>query len=241
MKILGVDSTADTAAAALVEDSKVLASYSAQTGNTHSTTLLPMIESVLSVFNIKASDIGLFALSAGPGSFTGVRIGAAALKGLAFADNIPCVGVSSLEAMAWNLKELRGIVTASINARRGTLFFAAFECDGVNPPRRLTPDDTLTVSEVCDYIKARGGDIYAVGDGAELIEKEIGDGVLSPVPVLLKKQNAAGVCLLAEEIWRAASEDERCGFTNGNLLPVYLKKPQAEREREERLKNEKSN
>ncbi len=106
MKTLGIDSTASTATVALTENGRILAAYSIASGTTHSTTLLPMTESVLSVTGLSVSDIDLFALSAGPGSFTGVRIGAAAVKGLAFPRNTPCIGVSSLEAMAWNLKEL---------------------------------------------------------------------------------------------------------------------------------------
>ena len=102
MKVLAVDSSAGVAAVALTENGKVLADYTLNSGNTHSTTLLPMIESILSVLSLKVSDIALFVLSAGPGSFTGLRIGAATIKGLAFANNMPCIGVSTLEAMAEN-------------------------------------------------------------------------------------------------------------------------------------------
>lgn len=234
MKILSLDSTAEVASVALVDEDALLASYTLESGNTHSTTLLPMIESVLSVLRLRPDDIDLLALSAGPGSFTGVRIGAANLKGIAFANNIPCIGVSSLEAMAWNLKELCGVVIPAINARRETLFTACFKVEN-GRVTRLTPDDTLPVSRVEEYIKTLSCPVYTVGDGASLIKAET-----SPLPAMLKKQNAYGVALLAKEIYEGSTDEEKKTFTHENLNPIYLKKSQAEREREERLEKEKS-
>ena len=100
MKILALDSTAQTATVALTEDEKLLAEYTLNNGNTHSETLLPMVESMLTQLDMEVDDVELFALSCGPGSFTGVRIGAATVKGLAFGMHKPCIGVSTLEALA---------------------------------------------------------------------------------------------------------------------------------------------
>ncbi|MBR2613694.1 MAG: tRNA (adenosine(37)-N6)-threonylcarbamoyltransferase complex dimerization subunit type 1 TsaB, partial [Clostridia bacterium] len=115
MKILAVDSSALVASAALCEDGKLLAEYTVNNKNTHSETLLPMIESLLSFFSLDVKDIDLFAVSSGPGSFTGVRIGAATVKGLAFASGKACVGVSTLEALAYNLRFHRGLICPVMN------------------------------------------------------------------------------------------------------------------------------
>ena len=115
MKILSFDSSAQVASVALCEDEKVLAEYTLNNGNTHSETLLPMVESILAFFSLTAKDIDLFAVSAGPGSFTGVRIGAAILKGLAFASGKPCVEVSTLEAIAQNLTLHKGLLVMHWN------------------------------------------------------------------------------------------------------------------------------
>ena len=113
MKILAVDSSAVSASAAIVEDGKVLGEFYLNTSLTHSQTLMPMVENVLECTRIPLSDIDLFAVSSGPGSFTGIRIGVASVKGLAMAQKKPCVGVSTLEAMAYNAAHLDGIIAVS--------------------------------------------------------------------------------------------------------------------------------
>ena len=110
MKLLALDSSATVATVALCEDDRLLAEYTLNNGNTHSETLLPMVESVLRSYGITVRDVDLFAASNGPGSFTGVRIGAATLKGLAFGAGKPCLGVSTLEAIAENLSVRAGLI-----------------------------------------------------------------------------------------------------------------------------------
>ena len=129
MKILALDSTAIVSTVAICEDEKLLAQFTINNGNTHSETLLPMIEASLKVLKLTTDDIDLFACSAGPGSFTGVRIGAATIKGLAFNRNKPCAPVSSLDALAHNLLYTNGIVCPVMNARRSQLYNALFLCD----------------------------------------------------------------------------------------------------------------
>ena len=131
MKILAIDTTAKTASVALLEANcnggrRLIGEYTLVTG-THSTTLLPMIESVL---ENSAAQIDVYACSVGPGSFTGVRIGVATVKGLAFAKNIPCVGVSSLDALAYGASEQRGIIVPAIDARRETVYTAIYRSLG---------------------------------------------------------------------------------------------------------------
>ena len=130
MKILALDSSATVATVAVCDDGALLAEYTLNNGNTHSETLLPMVECVLGKLSMTVNDIDIFAASSGPGSFTGVRIGAATLKGLAFAQGKTCVGVSTLEALATNLSLYEGIVCPVMNARRSQVYTALFRSNG---------------------------------------------------------------------------------------------------------------
>ena len=142
MKVLSLDTSARTATVAIVEDGKIISEYSVVT-NTHSTTLLPMIESAMDYSGIKANDIDLYAVSVGPGSFTGIRIGVSTIKGLAFVNNTPCVGVSALEAMAENLRGIEGIIVPAIDARRDMVYTAIFKSDKVGNLTRITDDSQI--------------------------------------------------------------------------------------------------
>ncbi len=236
MFVLGVDTTAGIAAVSLIKDETVICEYSVNSGNTHSRTLLPMIESVLKSAEKKVSDIDLFALAAGPGSFTGVRIGAAAVKGLAFADNIPCIGVSVLEAVAESFSALKGIVCPVINARRGQVYCAVFSCDGKGTPERLTPDDTLMAEDLSKLLSQFDGeDIYFAGDGTDIVLPYCEGLSVLRTPAVMNCQSAVGVAMLGKRIYLTAPEEEKAKYDHFNLSPIYLKKPQAEREREERL------
>ena len=132
MLILALDSTAQVGSVALCEDEKLIAEYTLNTGHTHSETLLPMVESVLKISGYTVDDVELFVCTAGPGSFTGVRIGAATVKGIAFGKDKPCIGVSTLEALALNGVALDGILCPCMNARRQQVYNALFDCDGPN-------------------------------------------------------------------------------------------------------------
>ena len=122
MKILAIDSCMNTSTVAILEDENLVALYTVNTENTHSETLLPMIRDALSSADVKPEDIDAYAVSYGPGSFTGVRIGVATVKGLAFGRNKPCVEVSTIEALAENLCGFDGIVCPVMNARRGQVY-----------------------------------------------------------------------------------------------------------------------
>lgn len=238
MKVLGIDSTAKTGSASVCENGKILAEYSLDSGNTHSVTLLPMAESVLQMLGLSPDKVDLYALAAGPGSFTGVRIGAAMIKGLAFAENTPCIGVSSLAAMAEPYKGLSGIICPVINARRGQVYTALFRVNGDGtPPERLSGDDTLMIDDLCPILEEHSETaVYLTGDAAEDVAtapKERGN--IKNAPMILTQRAGAGAALLGERLYHEASEEERRAFTAEALVPLYLKKPQAERAREERL------
>lgn len=228
MKILSVDSSAIVASVALSDDGRLLAEYTLNNKNTHSETLLPMIESLLSFFSMSADDVDLFAVSTGPGSFTGVRIGTATVKGLAFAKGKPCVGVSTLEAIAYNLRFHKGIVCPVMNARRSQVYTAIFRSDG-EKLERLTDDLAISISELDTMLAEYREEIVLAGDGYDICEKGFAATSVRHVPERLRHQSAFSV---AEAALDAYKSGKHC--SDAELGVEYLRPSQAERERAER-------
>ncbi|MBR3149265.1 MAG: tRNA (adenosine(37)-N6)-threonylcarbamoyltransferase complex dimerization subunit type 1 TsaB [Eubacterium sp.] len=215
--ILSVDSTAKTASAALTDGEKVINSEFADTGLTHSETLLPMIKRVMGDTPYSALDA--IAITAGPGSFTGVRIGVATVKGLAFENEIPCISVSTLEAIAYNFIDKSCVVCSVMDARRMQFYNAIFKIqDGVCT--RLTPDRAIALEDLREELKAFDSVIIA-GDGAELCYNNLElDNAVLPSPDLIY-QNALSIAKLAENKEK---------IPPAALMPTYLRQSQAERE-----------
>lgn len=229
MIVLALDSTAKAAAVALMDGDRLLAKEMHDDGNTHSSTLLPMVEKLLAAQSLAVSDVELFAASAGPGSFTGVRIGAATLKGLAFGRNRPLVGVSALHALAYNLRHTDGVVCALMDARRGQFYTALFRVEG-GKVLRLSEDAAMSGEDIALAAKAFGC-VTLVGDGAEVALPFFGEGdaVLAPKEQLLA--DGESVALAALELYNAGET-----VTDAEFAPTYLRLPQAERERLEKMK-----
>lgn len=229
MLILGLESSAKAASAALCRDGELIAQYSQCSGLTHSRTLLPMVEDLLKNTETKLSDVDAVAVARGPGSFTGIRIGVAAVKGLCWGAEKPAIGVSTLAAMAWNgVAAGEGAhICCCMDARRQQVYNAVFEIrDG--KPARLVPDRAISIEELASELEKCEKRVFLVGDGARLCYNRLGElGIKSVlVPGPLTQQSAYGVCRAAEgETPAPASE----------LLPVYLRLSQAERERQARL------
>ena len=227
MKILALDSTAIAATVALCEDEKLLAEYTVQNGNTHSQTLLPMVESILQRFDLTPEAIDLFALSAGPGSFTGVRIGAATVKGLAFGRKATCIGVSTLEALAYNLTVADGLICPVMNARRKQVYTALFRCkDGVL--ERILPDSAIAITDLDEILSAYDEPVRLCGDGYDITKENLRHPIL-PTPERLRPQSAYSVAQIARLAYESGVRTN-----DAELLPVYLRLSQAERERLER-------
>ena len=214
----------------MLRDGKLVSQYTQCSGLTHSRTLLPMGEDMLKNAELKLADVDLLAVAHGPGSFTGVRIGVSMVKGLAWASDKPCVGVSTLEAMAWHGLAAGGLVCPVMDARRSQVYNALFRIvDG--RPERLTEDRPIALEELAEELRTYNERVFLVGDGAELSYSALtGKGLpCSLAPENLRMQSAWGVAMAA------------MGKTPGTadeLLPVYLRLSQAERERQERLKHE---
>ena len=236
MLILATDSTAIAASVALCEDERLLACYTLQNGNTHSETLLPMVKSVLDAFSLRPDDISVFACSYGPGSFTGVRIGASTIKGLAFGTSIPCIGVSTLEALAYNLIGYDGLLCPVMNARRSQVYNAIFRCqDGVLT--RLCDDRAIPIAQLCQELMELEPTlpVYLTGDGYDITYpalSALGDR-LRPTPVAQRPQSAYSVAQIARKQYEAGERT-----SDVDMVPVYLRPCQAERERMERLAQE---
>ena len=228
MKILSLDASATTSSVAVLEDDKLLALYTANSGHTHSETLLPMIKSMMGTLKLSIDDIDAFALSNGPGSFTGVRIGASTIKGLAFGKDKICVEVSTIEALSENLEGFCGLICPVMNARRDQVYTGAF-LDG----KRVLDDSCMQVGELIEILKQYDAPTYFVGDGYELLGNR-GVKNFVPTPEQLRYQNAYSVGKVALKKIKEGKIT-----TDLNLKVEYLRKPQAEREREERLKGAK--
>lgn len=228
MKILSVECSATPCSVAVSENGKILASAFCNVKLTHSQTLMPMVESVLRSSLLGIKDIGAFAVSSGPGSFTGVRIGISAVKGMAQAGNLPCISVSTLESMAQNYSDTDCFVCAVMDARCNQVYNALFDnqngvCERICDDRALAIDDLVPQIE---EIAKQGKRIYIVGDGAEIFYsfvKEIENVVLADEQ--RRFQNAVGVSAVAEIMFK--NNDY---ITAERLQPKYLRLPQAERE-----------
>ena len=232
MLILAFETSAKAASAALLEDGRLLGESYQNTGLTHSQTLLVMAEHLLAQCGKTVAQVTAVAVAAGPGSFTGVRIGVAAAKGFAWGRELPCYGVSTLEAMALSLGAWQGYVCPCMDARRSQVYNALFSVSQ-GTLERLREDRAIALTELAEELKALDGPIFLVGDGSTLayrtLSGEIPNLVLPPEHRM--HQRADGVALLAAQKIAAGEP----GDANA-LTPNYLRLSQAERERMEKLK-----
>jgi len=231
LNILAFDSTAKTASVALLKEGKVVAEFFVDSGKTHSEILLPMAEDVLARTHTAISDVDYYAVTSGPGSFTGVRIGVSTVKGLAFSleETENCVPVSTLEAIAERLMPLDGIYVPVMDARRNEVYNAVFRAEN-GVLTRLSPDRAISLRALGEELLSlyRDENIRLAGDGYD-----VAYAALAPLPLRLtqtpagiRTQNAASVALCAE---RAVMRGE--AVIPSALAPTYLRLPQAERDR----------
>ncbi len=225
MTTLCIDTSSITCACSVIKNGEVLADILINNGLNHSQTLLPSVKKVLEESKLTMAEIENISVTVGPGSFTGVKISAATVKGIAFERNTPCTAVSTLEALAYN-KESDGIVCAVMDARRGMLYNAIFRMEN-GKAVRLTEDRQISCEELSEEIS--GKDVFITGDGTELFKKFCDEKNI-------KTEAAEGDFRFVRGlgIYKAA---ENCGFketTHEKLVPEYLRLPQAERERLEK-------
>lgn len=235
MKILAVDTSSKTAYVSIAEissetEAKSVLSYSYEAPS-HTTALTRMIDSALKLSGLTFDDIDLYAATIGPGSFTGIRIGVSVIKGFAMVDAKPCVGVSSLDALAFGAKGSKGLIIPLIDARRGTFYNASYISS--NTVTKKSAEGQLETNDILKTIKeySDNSKIVLTGDGAEKIAKvSVENGLETDIAV---SAPAFGAAIVAFSKYINADNKEK--FNDFELVPVYLKKSQAEREREERL------
>lgn len=231
MLILGVDTSAVSASAALLKDGKIISESYINTGLTHSQTLMCLIDTCFSNADLTFSDVDAVAVAAGPGSFTGIRIGVSAVKGLCFADKKPCYAVSTLEAMA-NCADVDSFLLCPVmDARCSQVYTAMFEKRGEDIVR-LSDDAPLTLEELSEKLPKNGEKVLLIGDGADisyefLQEKGVNVRKFSEV---FKYQHASGVAITAFRNYNRGVEGESADLLN----PSYLRLSQAERELKKR-------
>ena len=233
MLTLAFETSAKAASVALTENGKLLGESYQNTGLTHSQTLMVMAEDLLKQCGKKTDDVTAVAVAEGPGSFTGVRIGVAAAKGFAWGAELPCVGVSTLEAMVKTLGVWQGWVCPVMDARRSQVYNALFYVNQ-GKPERMTPDRAIALSDLEVELKEKEGPIFLVGDGSVLAHKTLDIPHLVLPAEHRMHQRAVGVALLAEEALLAGAAGDGAALT-----PNYLRLSQAERERIERQQKEK--
>ena len=230
MLILAFETSAKAASVALTENGKLLGEAYQNTGLTHSQTLMVMAEDTLKQCGKTAADVEAVAVAAGPGSFTGVRIGVAAAKGFAWGKELPCYGVSTLEAMAESLGTFDGYVCPCMDARRAQVYNALFLAEG-GKLTRITEDRAIALADLKEELKNVEKSILLVGDGANLcyntLRAEVPNLVLPPEHRI--HQRAVGVAILAQRLYENGIIPN-----GGELTPNYLRLSQAEREKLER-------
>lgn len=229
MKILGIDTSSAVASAAICDGDRLICETSLNNKLTHSQTIMPIIDGVFKMSELKPADIDVFAVSVGPGSFTGLRIGVTTAKGLAHAVNKPVAGVNTLESMAYNLPFCGQIISPIMDARREQVYnaFYTFENGRI---KELTPPRAISLEDCMEELAQMGEDVIFLGDGVPVFRDRIAQRLgkqASFAPQNLNMQHAAAVC-------EAAKYKETVNYAQ--LVPMYLRKSQAEREREERGK-----
>ena len=233
MLILAFETSAKAGSVALMDDRKLLGESYQNTGLTHSQTLLTMAQDLLTGCGYTPKDVTAVAVAAGPGSFTGVRIGVAAAKGFAWGAELPCCGVSTLEAMALQMGVHQGYICPVMDARRSQVYNALFHAQA-GVCTRVAEDRAISLEDLGNELKKLSEPIFLVGDGSILCYNTLSESVPGLVcpPEHRMHQRAAGVALAG---CRMLARGESCDAAS--LSPNYLRLSQAERERLEKEKS----
>lgn len=230
--VIGIDTSGGVCSVAAVSDSNLICEFSINHKKTHSAMLIPMLDEMLNKAELSLEDASLFAVASGPGSFTGLRIGAASAKGLSFALDRPIVGVPTLMALSFNLSHVDGVICPIMDARRNQIYTAAYsyEKDGIDTINNpLVSPDAIAIDDLLKKLKSIGERVTFLGDGVpvyrDLIESKAEfDYRFAPTNLML--QRASSVAILGELL----AQDGKSGPSD-SLRLEYLRRPQAERER----------
>ena len=237
MKILGLDSSGIVASVAIVEDENLIAEYTVNYKKTHSQTLLPMLDELAKMTELDLDTIDAIAVAAGPGSFTGLRIGSATAKGLGLALKKPLVEIPTVDALAYNLYDANALICPIMDARRSQVYTGIY-CFQDHKLVTLEEQMSVPAAELIEKLNERGKAVIFLGDGVPVFAKTIEETLKVPysfAPAHVNKQRAAAVATLAQLYVKEGKV-----VTAMEHVPEYLRVSQAERERAQRLKEEKS-
>ena len=229
MKILGIDTSSSSLSVAVMDDDLLKGEFTLNHKLTHSEQMMPLLDSLLSHLELKMSDIDLIGVSVGPGSFTGIRIGVAAANAMAMALDIPVVGISSLEAMAYTAGETAYTIVSTFDAQRDRFYFNAYRFEN-SELKALEAEDVLEKEDLIKKLESYDK-VLLLGD-AVFINEEL--------PLNVKKAKRAVRYIRASSVCELAHRDYLLGKT-GFAVPVYLRKSQAEIQFEERMSKEVNN
>lgn len=232
MRILAIESSAKAASVALCTDGVLTAEYFQNSGQTHSCTIMKMAQDILQNCDASVADLDAVACAIGPGSFTGVRIGLAAAKGICWGASLPLYGVSTLAAMAYSAGLQEGLLCPVMDARRSQVYSALFRVTK-GELQRLLPDQAIALADLRTILRQYAQPVYLLGDGAQLCWQTLPDLPLILAPEHLRQQRASGVALAA----LAEGTSQEAAY----VIPNYLRLPQAERERLARMEEKKEN
>ena len=237
MKMLVLESSGLVASVALMEEDKMVCEFTMNHKKTHSQPLLPMVDEMVKITGYDIKELDAIAISKGPGSFTGLRIGSATAKGLSQALNIPVVAVSSLEGLAANLYGTGDIICPIMDARRSQVYTGLFQYEGERLVAKME-DTAIAVAELIDILNKKGEPVIFLGDGVPVYEKVLKEGLTVPyrfAPAHMNRQRAGAVGILAVQYYKEGKVE-----TSRDHKPEYLRKSQAERELLERQNGGKS-
>lgn len=227
MKLLVLESSGLVASVALMEENSMICEFTMNHKKTHSQTLLPMVDEMMKITGFNKKELDAIAISKGPGSFTGLRIGSATAKGLAQALNIPVVSVSSLEGLAANLYGTKDLICPIMDARRSQVYAGIFQYEGERLIARME-DDAIAVADLIKVLNEKGEPVIFLGDGVPVYGKMLEEGLTVPyrfAPAHMNRQRAGAVGMLAIQYYKEGRTEKA-----RDHKPEYLRKSQAERE-----------
>ena len=242
MKILSIDTSSNICGVSILDDSNLICNLDNDTGRTHSENLMPMIKDALSKANLTLNEIDLIVCDIGPGSFTGIRIGIATVKAFNDSLNIPCIGISSLEALAYNINNNSSLVCSILDSKNDNCYFALYErkeklFETLIEPKAEDIDSTLAILKSYIEYNFENSNITFVGDGSKIYQNQIKDNFkeaqISDTNLDILNSYNLGIC--------GYEKFNNSGYINEEILPLYLKKPQAQRLLEEKTKGTSNN
>ena len=232
MKILGIDSSGNVGSVAYVSDGVVISEYTLNNKKTHSQTLLPMIDDMVKKAEINLEELDAIAISQGPGSFTGLRIGSATAKGIAYVKDIPIVPVYTTEALCYNLYGEAGLICPIMDARRGQVYTGIFKFLDDGRLETILETTALSIEELLEKLEALGGEVTFLGDGVDVFKDKIKELLKTPYKFAFgnnRLQRASSVALYGEILFEKGIKQDAASHA-----PIYLRMSQAERERLEK-------